>query len=223
MNKYLRNKRITGARAIYKILKAWKSAFIAELQKQDKAVFNYEKKRDLIEDFINGIKMDLPNYFQATLPNVMKYAAKKKVSKYKDYLPEGYSLSFNLPTDPAVRYINTLIDTNLAYGDRSTLKTTRDELRRIFTEGIARGDSYTDIGKQIEELDPFVFSETRAKLIASNVIGQAYGWADLEPAREMAKTYVMEKCWITTGDDKVRDSHKENEAQGWIPFEQYFS
>lgn len=37
-------------------------------------------------------------------------------------------------------------------------------------DGLDSKLSYSDIAKQIQEVDPFVFSETRAKLISVNEI-----------------------------------------------------
>lgn len=58
--------------------------------------------------------------------------------------------------------------------DGSITKTTRDELRRLLSNGIDEGMSYGEIAKQIQETDPFVFSKYRAKLIAVNEVGRAY-------------------------------------------------
>lgn len=68
----------------------------------------------------------------------MTMGAAKNIRKYKDILPEGYRLAFDLPTAPAVKYINDLVDLNLSTRDGSTLKTTRDELRRILADGVAK-------------------------------------------------------------------------------------
>lgn len=83
-------------------------------------------------------------------------------------------MAFDLPTSPASIYIRDLIDLNLSTRDGSTLKTTRDELRRIIADGLDDGKSYGQIAKEIREVDPFVFSKTRAKLISVNEIGRAY-------------------------------------------------
>lgn len=133
--KYLKNKRITSARAIYRILQQWKKDFIKLLEKEDKA-FILEKKEDIIEGFISEIKYDLPDYFDETLPAVMVNGARKNIRKYKEILPEGYALAFDLPTAPAVQYLNELRDLHLSDRDGSTLKTTRDEIRGIIADGV---------------------------------------------------------------------------------------
>jgi len=128
----------------------------------------------MIDEFIADIKYDLPDYFEAEIPAVMKKGAEKNIKKYKDVLPTGYNLAFDLPTSPASNYVRDLVDLHLSTRDGSTLKTTRDEIRKIIADGLDDKYSYGQIAKNIEELDPFVFSKTRAKLISVNEIGRAY-------------------------------------------------
>jgi Phage Mu protein F like protein len=169
-----------------------------------------------VDSFIADIQYDLPDYLGKEVPKVMAVGATANIKKYKDILPSGYSLAFDLPTSPASNYVRDLVDLNLSTRDGSTLKTTRDELRRIIADGLDNKGSYGSIAKDIEELDPFVFSKTRAKLISVNEIGRAYGWADSEPARVLSTDYVMEKAWETSNDEKVRPEHAANQAEGWI-------
>lgn len=90
-------------------------------------------------------------------------------------------------------------------------------------EGVANGDSYGQIAKQIQAEDPWVFSKSRATLIAVNEIGRAYGWANHEPAVELQREgYVLQKFWTTSHDDRVRPRHKANEAADWIPLDTAF-
>lgn len=116
------------------------------------------------------------------------------------------------------------MDLYLSERDGSILKTTRDELRRIISKGLEEGQSYGEIAKQIQETDPFVFSKYRAKLIAVNEVGRAYGWANHEPARVLqGEGYVLQKEWTTSHDDKVRETHAANEGDGPIPLDSAFS
>lgn len=217
--KYLKNKRITAGKEIGRILKRWSEEFIKRLDARESKGAFYEVKEDLVGDFLDDIKEDLPEYFEQELPTVMKNGAKEKIAKYKDILPPGYKLAFDLPTEPASNYIRELTDLHLSTRDGSTLKTTRDELRRIIADGLDNNGSYGSIAREIEASDPFVFSKTRAKLIAVNEIGRAYGWADAEPSRVLAKDYILEKKWETSKDEKVRPTHAQNEGEGWIPFD----
>lgn len=217
--KYLKNKRITSGRAIYKILERWEKDFVKRLEARESKGAFYEMKDDIVDGFIADIKYDLPDYFEKELPTVMEQGAKANITKYSELLPTGYSLAFDLPTSPASNYVRDLFDLHLSTRDGSTLKTTRDELRRIIADGLDNNGSYGSIAKDIQTLDPFVFSKTRAKLIAVNEVGRAYGWADSEPARVLSADYVMEKQWETSNDEKVRPDHVANQSEWWIPMD----
>jgi hypothetical protein len=103
-------------------------------------------------------------------------------------------------------------------------KTTNDELRNIIASWIDEWYSYGQIAKQIRETDPFVFSKKRANLIAVQEVWQAYWFANFQPLKDMNEQYwfVFEKLWVTSHDPKVRKTHKENEAMGWIWIDELF-
>lgn len=91
-------------------------------------------------------------------------------------------------------------------------------------KGIDEGKSYGQIAKEIALEDPWVFSKSRATLIAVNEVGRAYGWGNHEPAVALQKEgYEMEKKWTTSHDEKVRRNHSQNEADGFIPLDKEFS
>lgn len=224
--RYIRNQETTKTRAIYKIFQSQKARFIERLNKREDTAKRLELKfnsDDLIDPFLDEIAPDVPEYLLTVLPTIMNEAAKETIKRYKDLLPEGYALSFDIETAPAAKYLADLEDLMLSQADGSILKTTRDELRRIMERGVEQGQSYGQIAKDIQAEDPWVFSKTRAELIAVNEIGRAYGWANHEPAIELQREgYVLEKYWTTSHDDKVRKRHKANEAAGWIPLSQQF-
>lgn len=111
----------------------------------------------------------------------------------------------------------------LSQKDGSISKTTKERLLAIMEEGVANGESYGEIAKQIQQTDPWVFSKARATLIAVNEVGRAYGWANHEPAVELQRQgYVMVKQWTTSHDEKVRATHTQNEKAGLIPLSTSF-
>lgn len=230
---YIRNQEITKTRALYKILQSQKARFIERLQRSEKHIAHLEIKitpDDLIDPFLDEIAPDVPEYLLTVLPTIMNEGAKGSIRRYKDLLPDGYSLSFNIETSPASNYLRDLEDLQLSQRQGSILKTTRDELRDILAKGIDDGKSYGEIAKDIQSEDPWVFSKTRATLIAVNEIGHAYGWGNHEPAVELARQgYVLEKHWRTSQDERVRAKHTANEEaivegheKGWIPIDMEF-
>jgi hypothetical protein len=168
--KYLKNKRIISGRAIARILAEHKKVFIRFLEAREKKGAFWNIKENIVEQFIDETKKDIPEYLSATIPAVMVQGAKENIEKWKTLLPSGYSLAFDLPTSPASNYVRALIDLHLSDYQGSILKTTRDELRTIIANGLDDKLSYGDIAKRISETDPFVFSKSRGKLIAVNEI-----------------------------------------------------
>jgi len=228
---FIKNHEKIKARAIYAIFKTQKARFIELLQQADqkrKAAksFGIERKiteDDLIDPFLDEIAPDVPEYLLTVLPRIIQEGAKDSIKRYKDLLPDGYAMSFDIETAPAAKYLSDLEDLMLSQKDGSILKTTRDRLRAIMEEGVSNGTSYGEIAKQIKAEDPWVFSKARATLIAVNEVGRAYGWANHEPAIELQRQgYVVEKFWSTSHDDKVRPTHTANEAAGWIPLTNSF-
>lgn len=222
--RYISNQEKVKARAITRIFKKQKDLFVEFLEKQPKkSWFKIQKKADSLEDYLDSIKGDVPSYLQGALPPIMEEGAKESIQRYLDFLPQGYALTFDIPGTPAAEYMQNLEDLYLSTRDGSILKTTRDELRRIIATGLESGQSYGEIAKQIQETDPYVFSKFRAKLIAVNEVGRAYGWANHEPARVLqADGYTLQKEWTTSHDDKVRENHTANESAGPIGLDEPF-
>lgn len=171
--RYIKNQEAIKSKAIYKILQKHKGIFADMLEKEGKGYRLYTEKAiedDIIDPFLDETMEDVPEYLLEVLPRIMEEGAKDPIKRYKDLLPENYALAFNVATEPATIYLQELQDLMLSQRQGSILKTTRDELRGIIKNGIAEGNSYGAIAKQIREVDPFVFSKARAKTIAVNEI-----------------------------------------------------
>lgn len=223
--RYLRNHERIKARKLVSILSKQKESFCMHLESKKKS-FSLKQGEDIeyvVDVWIATIASEIPDYLNYVLPGVMIEGAKEPIKRYKKELPHGYSLAFDIDSSPASEYLASMSDLMLSTRNGSILLTTRDELRNILSQGVKEGLSYTEIASQIRGTDPFVFSKTRAKLIAVNEVGRAYGWANHEPWRILSADYIMEKEWNTSGDEKVRPEHAQNGSDGWIPFESTFS
>lgn len=140
--RFIRNHETIKARAIYAIFKTQKARFIDRLEaaQQKRAAakgFGLERKiteDDLINPFLDEIAPDVPEYLLTVLPRIMQEGAKGSIKRYKDLLPDGYALAFDIETAPAAKYLQDLEDLMLSQKDGSILKTTRDRLRGIMEE-----------------------------------------------------------------------------------------
>lgn len=167
--RYLRGQELIKTREMSRMFKRQKEQFATLLESFDKKSIHNE-----LQAFIDQVNAEDVEYLLSVMPAVMKQGAKPEILKYKDQLPKGYALGFDLPTEPASIYLRNLEKLHLSDRDGSISKTTNDEIRNIIADGIDQGQSYSQVAKTVRETDTFVFSKTRANLIAVQEIGQAY-------------------------------------------------
>jgi len=210
-NLYLNRKISMSSRAIAKILKGQQRDFIAYLTINKKWVFN------IVRFFVDTIKRNIPEYLQWVLPKVMKQAV-------KDQPLTDYNLRFDIETSPASKYLRDVMINQLSNYKGSITHTTIMELTNIVTEGIDKWLSYTEIGTKIKKTNPFVFSRARANMIAVNEVWRAYGYANYLPAVKLQEDWFkVVKHRHTSGDLKVRATHRQNESDGRISLDARFS
>lgn len=224
MNKqsvFLRKQEQRIAKGVYAILRKQEKELISILEREVKS---YERKgiAEDIEEFLENAKNAIPTYLFKSLQYTMQQSYKLAFGQWKNYLPDyKATLSFNIPTEPAVAYLRRMETLHLSQAQGSIYATTQKEILTILREWVSSWVSYTEIAKQIQNTQPFVFSKARAKLIAVQETGQAYWWANFEPAKEMQRQgNVMGKQWATSRDGKVRETHRQNMEQWVIPLDQ---
>lgn len=102
----------------------------------------------------------------------------------------------------------------------SIVNTAHETVKGVIMAGLANGDGVDVIGEALRT----VFTEMqeyKGKQIARTETGYAQSLATQEAYEQ--SSVVAGKEWITAGDEKVRDEHLDNEAQGVIPKNATFS
>lgn len=107
---------------------------------------------------------------------------------------------------------------------------TRSQMRTLVTQAVDEGWSYTRTAKAIREkfdgfagLKPQHHIRDRATLVAVTEAGQAYEAGSQQVALGLADSGIpMEKYWRTSGDDRVSQGCRDNQAAGWIPITDIF-
>jgi len=107
---------------------------------------------------------------------------------------------------------------------------TRAQMKTLITQAVDEGWSYTRTAKAIKEqfegfagLKPQKHIRDRATLVAVTEAGHAYEEGSLIVAKGLGESGIsMQKFWQTSGDDRVSDGCRENEAAGWIGLEELF-
>jgi len=136
----------------------------------------------------------------------------------------GVDIAFGLKNPRALAYLD-----EHGYGLISQIDAvTRGNLATIIRNGADEGWSYNRIAREIISLysemavgKPQQHIQSRAHLIAVTEIGNAYEEGSAIVVRDLQDAgLVMEKKWLTVGDDRVSDGCRGNAAEGWIPYVQ---
>lgn len=105
--------------------------------------------------------------------------------------------------------------------------TTRATLNSLISQAVDGGWSYTRLSEAIAARFAEFASgggNPRSRRIAIYELGDAYEAGQEMAARElMAAGIPLQKKWLTVGDDRVRPSHRGNQAQGWIDYNDTYS
>jgi hypothetical protein len=138
----------------------------------------------------------------------------------------GVEIAFNLRNPRAVAYLDAH-GADLVAGINTT---TRDSLRALLRQATDEGWSYNRTARAIRTQFngfagklPQAHIVDRASLVALTESGMAYEAgnaivvADLQDAG-----LVMEKSWLTVNDNRTSAGCRENQAAGWIPYEENF-
>lgn len=132
-------------------------------------------------------------------------------------------ISWNLENPRAVAYAKMHAAAQVARIDDAT----RAGLNGLISQATEEGWSYTRLSDAIgERFGEFATGgdNPRSRRAAVYELGDAYEAGNEMAARElMAAGVPLEKKWLTVGDDRVRPSHRGNQNQGWINYDDTYS
>lgn len=214
------------------------------LLKKEKAftntVFRYfNKSRNEIKDYL--IKQDTQKSFTTWLNELLdkinvwlaiiiwwksKEVVNRGVSSQGRLFNEvNFSIDWNLKNEPAVKYIDEIVALHSSnIKNWSIWATTHTRVKKLISKWLKENLTYTQIGKQINDLDWLVFSKWRAESIAISELWNAYEYWKYRQMQEFEKDWdVVVKEWITAEDERVRPEHKKNWDDWFIWFNERFS
>jgi hypothetical protein len=213
MNKYILAKEKTIENIVFREFKKSKNDFVILLEQQETKAFT-----DSLKVFLDKFIERAVKFIPSLKPIINKGASTTKI---KD---QNFNIDWNLRNEPAVRYLQSLKDLHLSQNKGSIWKNTKDEIIWLLTKWANDWLSYQDIAKEIRKTDPFVFSKSRAELIAVTEVWRAYEFGKFQPMKDLQnKGYIVLKKWETVRDDRVRKSHTQNQRDGYIPLDIAFS
>jgi len=126
--------------------------------------------------------------------------------------------------DPWTTAIQDWVEVSTAEHVTSITTTTKEAIRRVISVGLDEGLSMVKIARTVRQEFEKWESGTgvyRSMMIARTEVHTASSYAMHESARQSG--VAQQKAWLTAGDERVRDSHMANEAEGWIDFDQAYS
>lgn len=134
-----------------------------------------------------------------------------------DDLGAPVTIAFNLENPRAVAWAASRAAEEVTKINAAT----KEGINRVIVNAVENGHSYSRTAEALKSM--YEFSPGRAKRIAVYEIGTSYEQGKMMAAREMeAAGLKLERKAQTAGDDRVRPSHKENQAAGWIGLDDPF-
>lgn len=185
---------------------------------ETKELFVEAEKQAVTKAIAAGIKVAAS---ESGLPAGLTEAAPTE-----DTIATLLGIRFDLKNPRAVAYIDQ-VGANLV---TNIDETTRDYIRTVIKEGVAKGDSYNAMAKRITARysefaagRPQLHIDSRAHGIAVTESGNAYSYGNYMVGQGLKDAGLqMEKAWNSFGDARVDDECAANDAAGWIPFDDAF-
>jgi HK97 family phage portal protein len=183
------------------------------------SIFDESRERPLMMKAADGpIKGAFYDKAQDTFRDVKK--RQDKVDASKAAKPTG-GFDFNLHDENAQTFIEQkklklALEAN-AYTKEQIDGAVQDGIQEAIAEGMSQGEALSDIADRISSVFDFA-DQTRADRIArTEVVGASNAGA----TQAMTQAGADGKEWLTSRDDKVRDTHAEAEGQQVGPDENF--
>lgn len=123
---------------------------------------------------------------------------------------DGYEMEVKFEQDLFTRTILTWLDTEGAKRVVGVLDTTRQAIRKELTAGVAAGESIFQLTKRLDAMYGD-FGKIRAERIARTEVQTAAAIGGQTAAK--ATNLPLIKEWLSTRDNRVRDSHEATNGQ----------
>jgi len=216
INRYLLAKEKAFTNTMYRFFVKSRKEVQALLRKQDtQKDFNGDLNK-LLEEIMLWAALIVSNKSKPVLVKWTKETIK---------INPNFAINWELRNDPAVSYLDHLVTIHSSnYLEWSIGHTTYTRITKLVNNWLSAWLSYTEIAKDIEKLDPIVFSKNRSKMIAVAELWTAYEQWKFMPMQDLKdKWEIVLKKWLTVNDEKVRPEHSKNQSDWYIPLDIPFS
>lgn len=138
----------------------------------------------------------------------------------------GFSYGFSYDMKEVTSYLDALEELQLSDRYGSIHATTKDRIRDILSQAANEGWGYSKTSKAIQaQGEAGVFSQARGELIATREIGHAYEYGkqvSIQEYRDNNPVDILQKKWVTVGDNNVTAQCRANSSQDWIEIDKQF-
>lgn len=215
-------------RMIRKVKSLWKRQQDWLIDEMDKLSFLSKNSVDKeIEDLLNQIphKEDLAEEIVAFMTIALKRGGKQIVKKLN--MEKRFGIGFDVKNPAAKQFLEEKKDFELSDSQGNIDATTKRGLKKVLVEAHDEGLAYSKTATQIRALsDKGVFSTARAQMIATREIGVAYEEGNAEVMNDFRSRYPgrqVQKKWQTVNDERVTETHRQNQSMGWIDYNLEFT
>lgn len=147
-------------------------------------------------------------------PQIKKSAEKWYKRTFRLLEPLLIENWFRYYTDTIDNYVNKRWDLNLSDFKGSISNTTKHDVLEILKNWIDNHLTVDEVAKQIESKSEVLFWNWRANTIAITEMWKAYEYWNYMPIQQLANVWIqMEKKRETCHDSKVRETHRQCEAE----------
>ena len=167
INRYLLKKEKSFANTIFRYFNQSRNKLKAFLIARDtEKTFNWD-----LEDLLSEINIWLALIIWWKVKEVIN----KWVSTQGRLFKSVFSIDWNLPNEQAVKYLDEVIAIHSSnIRNWSIWRTTWTRFTKLLRKWVAEWLSFTEIWKEMNKIDPVVFSKARAESIAIAELWNAY-------------------------------------------------
>jgi len=176
-----------------------------------------------IEDEVfNGLRqeMGIYNMVESLVPQIEKVAVIWYLTNYKRNSNWLQALWIDKDLWLPKRYSDLYTDLQLSNYKGSITRTTKETILTLVEAWIESNLTIKELWAQIANLDNSLFAGYRSEMIAQTELAKAYEYWNYLPMKQAQNQWAdVLKLRNTVNDDRVRQSHRDAQAEWRVPFD----
>lgn len=193
---------------------------------KDLSAFQTNSPEDEIEKMLSGLpgQQELAEEIYATGLKTSSKGGKYIISELK---LAQFGITYSQASPAVLKYLGGRLSAELSDYRGNITGTTKMNISKIILKAVQEGQSYQKTAEQImEQGKSGVFSQARAQMIAVRESRVAYDKGKRSVVKHFQNKFPEEtirKYWQTVEDNKVTDTHRMNQRDGWVDMDHIFT